>query len=396
MMLHNQKTRIVFFIGSLKGGGKERRLIELLTYLNQKCSYELMVVVTGTEIDYSAFYKLNVHYQVITKKWKRNDPTVFFKFYKICQQFKPHIIHTWGRMQSFYALPAVIGRRIPLVNGQITSAPPKAGKWSFKKMIDRLNFNFSTAILSNSRAGLEAFKPPPAKAKVIYNGINPNRFENLPDQQQVRAKYGIKTPFAVIMVATFSNNKDYPLFFRIAELITRTRKDITFIATGDNCVDDSVRDPFYKLAKQNPGILLTGRVNDVEALVNSCTIGVLFSNKAVHGEGISNSIVEYMGLGKPVIANDAGGTKEIVHNNVNGYLVTRQTENEIAGLITGLIDNPEKCSAFGKVSRKIIDESFSLNKMGKAFEQTYQDILANENIIIYESAICEQRQQQRV
>ncbi|WP_242696179.1 glycosyltransferase family 4 protein [Longitalea luteola] len=396
MMLHNQKTRIIFFIGSLKGGGKERRLIELLTYLNQKHSYELMVVVTGTEIDYSAFYKLNIHYEVIKKRWKKNDPTVFAKFYKICQQFKPHLIHTWGRMQSFYALPAVIGRRIPLVNGQITSAPPNAGKWSLKKIIDRINFSFSTVILSNSRAGIEAFKPPPAKAKVIYNGINPNRFENLPDPKQVRAKYGIVTPFTVIMVATFSNNKDYPLFFRIAERITRVRKDITFIAAGDNCDDDSVRDPFYKLAKQNPGILLTGRVSDVEALVNSCTLGVLFSNKAVHGEGISNSIVEYMGLGKPVVANDAGGTKEIVHHNVNGYLVTGQTENEIAELITDLIDNPDKCSAFGKVSRKIIDESFSLNKMGRAFEQTYQDILANENIIIYESAIREQRQQQRV
>ena len=119
-MLHNQKTRILFFIGSLKGGGKERRLIELLTYLNQKCSYELMVVVTGAEIDYAAFYKLNVHYQVITKKWKKNDLSVFSQFYKICEQFKPHLIHTWGRMQSFYALPAVIGKKIPMVYGQKT------------------------------------------------------------------------------------------------------------------------------------------------------------------------------------------------------------------------------------------------------------------------------------
>ena len=81
-----------------------------------------------------------------------------------------------------------------------------------------------------------------------------------------------------------------------------------------------------------------------------------------------------MSLAKPVIANDAGGTKEIVQNNVNGYLVTNQTDNEIKGLITELIDDPEKCAAFGSAGRKIIEGSFSLDKMGKAFEKTYEEV----------------------
>jgi glycosyltransferase involved in cell wall biosynthesis len=83
-----------------------------------------------------------------------------------------------------------------------------------------------------------------------------------------------------------------------------------------------------------------------------------------------------MCLARPVMANDAGGTKEIVHHNVNGYLVTNQTENEIAALITELIDNPEKCSAFGKAGRKMIEEDFLIEKMGRAFEQTYEDVLS--------------------
>jgi glycosyltransferase involved in cell wall biosynthesis len=374
MILNNQKKRILFFIGSLKGGGKERRLVELLTYLTGKGYYELMVVVTEPVVHYAAFHKLNIIYQVI-KKRKSCDVTVFYKFYTICRQFKPHLIHTWGRMQTFYALPAVISRRIPLVNGQITSAPPNAGKWSFKKIIDRINFKCSAVILSNSQAGIAAYKPPRRKIKIIYNGINCNRFENLPAVEQVRSKYGIVTPFAVVMVATFSNNKDYPLFFSIAEQVTRKRDDITFIAVGDHCEDGSVVIRFKELFSHNARIILTGRISDVEALISSCNIGVLFSNTAVHGEGISNAIMEYMGLGKPVIANDAGGTKEIVHHNENGYLVTQPSETEIATLITTLIDNREKCAAFGKAGRQIIEESFSLERMGVAFEEMYQEIL---------------------
>jgi glycosyltransferase involved in cell wall biosynthesis len=374
MRLNYQKTRILFFIGSFKGGGKERRLVELLSYLSGTNRYELMVVVTDPIVDYSSLYKLDLTYQVISKKWKRNDPTVLYRFYKICRQFKPHLIHTWGRMQSFYALPAVIRQGIPLVNGQITSAPPNAAKWSFKRIVDRINFNFSTVILSNSQAGIDAYSPPQKKAKIIYNGVNLHRFDNLPSPEQVRAKYGITTPFAVVMVATFSPNKDHHLFFNMAKQITGVRDDITFIAAGDDCRDLSTVKRFRKGINRNPRIILTGRIQDVEALVNSCTIGVLFSNKAVHGEGISNAVMEYMSLGKPVIANDAGGTKEIVYHNVNGYLVNRQSESEMIGMITELIDNPEKRAAFGKAGRQIIEASFSLDKMGKAFEQTYEEV----------------------
>lgn len=371
-MLNNQKTRILFFIGSIKGGGKERRLIELLTYLNEQGGYELMVVVTDPEVHYPAFHRLKINYQVIQKKWRKNDLTVFFKFFKICRQFKPHLVHTWGRTQTFYSLPAIIAQRIPLVNSQITSAPPERGM--LNKLIDRINFHFSKIIVSNSHAGIAAYNPPGRKVKVIYNGINLSRFNNLPRTEQVRIKYNIITPHVVVMVASFSINKDYDLFFRLAKQITGNRNDITFMALGGNNDDDSWNNTYSQM-NQNPRILITGRITDVEAVVNTCTVGILFSNTSVHGEGISNSIVEYMSLAKPVVANDAGGTKEIVHHNVNGYLVTNQPDNEIAEWITSLVDDPEKCTAFGNAGRKIIEYSFTLDQMGKAFEQTYQENL---------------------
>lgn len=317
----------------------------------------------------------------------KKDLSVFYQFYKICRQFKPRLIHTWGRMQTLYALPAVIGLSIPLVNGQITSAPVHATRWSVKRIVDRINFNFSSIILSNSRAGIKAYRPPLKKIKLIYNGINLTRFENLPEAAAVKSKYGITTPFAVVMVARFSITKDYDLFFRIAEQITSVRNDITFIAVGDDADDRAAYERSLEIASRNPAIILTGRITDVEALVNSCTIGVLFSNTSVNGEGISNAIIEYMSLARPVVVSDSGGTKEIVHHHVNGYLINGETENEIIGLITGLIDDPEKCTAFGKAGRQIIEESFSLESMGKAFEQTYQDILAVD-VKHVSSSIC--------
>src|SRR5699024_5560529 len=128
----------------------------------------------------------------------------------------------------------------------------------------------------------------------------------------VKLKYGIVTPYTVVMAASFSNNKDYDTFYKIAKAITSKREDVTFIGVGGYGKDESTYRHLLQLTTNNKRILFPGRITDVEALVNACTVGVLFSNKKVHGEGISNSILEYMCLAKPVLANDAGGTNEIV------------------------------------------------------------------------------------
>jgi glycosyltransferase involved in cell wall biosynthesis len=372
-----KRIRIIFFIGSLRTGGKERRMIELLSYLKaQGDKYDLLLVINYDYINYPAFEKLGIPVKVLDKRPNHKDPRLFFQFYKICLEFKPDIIHAWGGMQAFYSIPASVKKRIPLINSQITSAPPKIKKLTFLNLINQINFIFSDVILSNSKAGLEAYNPPGKKSHVIHNGINPERFVGLPLAEDVRKKYDINAQYAVVMVAHFSENKDFDLFYRIARYTTKLRPDITFIGVGGPAEDGPTRDGvefqrLTELAQGNLNIIFPGRINDVEALVNACDIGMLLSNKTVHGEGIPNTVLEYMALGKAVIANDAGGTKELVRHNENGYLVTGESVEEISEMILELIENAGKRLAFGNKGKEIVNESFTIDKMGKAFEDIY-------------------------
>jgi glycosyltransferase involved in cell wall biosynthesis len=378
MKLNKDKIRILFFIGSLRSGGKERRLIELLTYLLRSGYYEIFVVLTSNEIHYKKFLDLNIPHKIIKKRWDKYDFTIISKFYTISREFKPDLIHTWGRNQTFYALPSTIGLKIPLLNSQITSAPPRLKKLSINYWIDRLNFKFSKIILSNSLAGIKAYGPPPEKSEVIYNGINMDRFTDLPDPKIVRAKYKIETPYAAIMVASFSPNKDYKLFSEVAQYVTAKRDDISFIGVGWYIEADTEYKRLKELTKSNRRFIIPGIINDVEALVNACTIGILFSNKAVHGEGISNAIMEYMALSKPVVANDAGGTKEIVLHNQNGYLIDGISAQEIGDLVIELVENETKRNLFGKVGADKMRDSFTLESMGKAFEEVYKKLVLSK------------------
>ena len=227
--------KIIFFIGSLRSGGKERRLIELLTWLKQQTGYELFVVIAFNHIDYPAFHTLGINHVILNKKPNFKDPRVFVQLYKLCKNFKPDVVHTWGSMQAFYLAPIAKLLKIPLVNSQITSARPQRKRFTFAGLINQFNFSFSDKILSNSIAGLESFglSESDKECKVIYNGFNTERIQNLPSRTECRKKFGIETDYAVVMVGSFSENKDYQRFLDVCSRVSNERNDITFIAAGD-------------------------------------------------------------------------------------------------------------------------------------------------------------------
>ena len=360
--------KILFFIGTLQSGGKERRLIELLSYLKMHTSYEMMVVLRQKKIDYQTFNNLDIPFKVLTEKYIKKDIRIPFNFLKICVEYKPDVIHSWGAMPATVALLSIILKRIPHLNSQITSAPRTYKKCSLSTIQNKINFKFSDIILSNSLAGLDSFHPPKSKSKVIYNGVNPERFYNLPDKDEIRKKYNIKTSFAVVMVASFTDNKDFDLFINIASYIYSIRKDISFVCVGGGKNLKRIKDNSSEVSN----IIFTGRIDDVEAIINSCDIGVLFSTK---GEGISNSILEYMALGKPVIANDAGGNNEIISHQKSGLIITYESSDEIGQLIIGLINSPEIRERYGIEGKRIIQEKFSLDRMGQDFEKLYSELI---------------------
>ena len=334
----------------------------------------MMIVTTSKNIDFPAFEALEIPLESINKKNIFGKGAFPFIFYRITANFKPDIIHTWGRMQTFYVIPTRIIKKIPLINAQITNASPNISLSN--RLIDKLNFSISDIILSNSFAGIEAYHPPKEKYKVIYNGVNFERFKGLPNNSSIKEKYKITTPLAVVMVATFSQNKDYERFFKVAKKVLESRNDVSFVGAGHYHRDkNSLYQKCLDITNGHPNLIMTGLIYDVEALINACDIGVLFSNTEVHGEGISNAILEYMALEKPVIANDAGGTKEIIQVGENGILITDETIDEIAQLISDLLDQPETRAKLGRAGQKLLENNFSIQKMGERFMDLYKDIL---------------------
>lgn len=358
--------KILFFIEALGFGGKERRLMELIHYLRQNTDYEMAIVLTEDRIHYNQIYDLGVPIKIIKRGSLKRDPGVFGSFYQYCKEFRPNIIHTWGFMTTFYAIPARIGLKIPLISSMITVARREFKEFSLNGLFFRLSCFFSDAIISNSAAGLRAFKVKSKKAKVIYNGVRPDRFSEKVSGEGVRECFGITTTFIVVMVATFSRFKDYDFFLDVAKAVSKNRNDITFLGIGGGPDWDRINKRVSYESIDN--VVLPGRRSDVENIITASDIGLL----CTYSEGISNSVIEYMAMAKPVIVTDiTGGSRELVIDGITGYCTERNVDT-IVSLIDRLTNDPRLADRLGQKGKQRIGELFSIERMGKEFVDLYQ------------------------
>ena len=186
-------------------------------------------------------------------------------------------------------------------------------------------------------------------------------------------KFNIETKFVIGMVATFSNKKDYPTLINAARIIFEKRDDVTFVCVGDGERLDYCKN-LVKPEHKNK-IKFLGKQKDVESIVNIFDIGLLATNDKIHGEGISNALMEYMALAKPVVATGCGGNKELVKNEETGFLIMARDPELMAQKISVLLDNKCLAKSFGINGRKRLEEKFNFEKMGEQFLNLYLAVI---------------------
>lgn len=362
--------KIIYLIESLKAGGKERRFSELVRRLQHKPHIELEIVVMNEEIHYPVAEATNIKIHYLIRKTKK-DFSVFKKFYSICKKSRPDIVHCWDDMTAIIAVPACKLLQIKLVNGMVNNTPTKRNILNKIYLRAKISFLFSDVIIGNSKAGILAFNAPLKKSLLIYNGFNFDRKNQISSKNEIRKQLNITTKYVIGMVATFSPQKDYKTFYNAAEIVLSRRKDITFLAIGANTdsaeSQNMVNDPF-----KVEHFRFLGTQSNIESLINIIDVGIL----ATYTEGISNAIMEFMAMGKPVIATDGGGTNEIIKDQETGYLISTYDSQDLADKMELMIGDEDKRIKMGNAGMKRIEDVFSIDVMVKEFIAAYQNLLA--------------------
>jgi len=365
--------RILMVIDSLPRGGKERRMLELIKGLkNQQEQIDICLVSLTDTVEYDYVYDLPIKFEIIKRKYKK-DFSVVFKLKKIISSFKPDIIHSWGTMASIFITFSKMFTRVPLVNGILTDAYANLTIRDTHYLRVKLTTPFSAIFVSNSEAGIKAYKTPVHKSVCIYNGIDFSRFENLRPVSELETEI-LGSPknnrLILAMVAGFDGRKDFRTLIHAAVKICRERKDLVFLLIGDGPLLESCRNevPGDLIGRQ---IIFTGKRPDIESVLQIVDIGMLIT----FYEGISNSIIEYMAMGKPVIATIGGGTTELVKDNINGFLVDQRNEEQIIEKINLLLSNEAMRKEMGQNAYRWVRQQFDLKEKTNQYINLYKKLL---------------------
>lgn len=369
--------RILYFIDRMTAGGKERRLTELMKMLRKTPGIDFQLAVMDREIHYKEVLELGIPIHFLIRRTKK-DLSIFKQFYSICKKYKPDIVHCWDSMTAVYSYPAWKMLRFKLVNGMVVDTPANPSFLNKHYARARLTIPISDMVVGNSKAGLSAYGANAKKSMCIYNGMDLHRFDNLKDSSTMKKELfpNDENPFIIGMVAAFEERKDHPSMIRAAIAALKENANLRFVLVGGGNTLEAMKQMVPAELKDK--ILFTGKRGDIEHIVNSFDIGVLLTNSAVHGEGISNSIIEYMALSKPVIATTGGGTNEVVFDNKNGFLVNANDHEAISKRIIELQADEHLRSRLGTEGRRIVEEKFEISNMAKQYISMYSSLLGEK------------------
>lgn len=359
--------RITFVLDAFGGGGKERRCLQIIQGLNKTGINDIQVILVNSGIAYKELYETTAIIEIIDRKNKGlNHIQTAKALYKSIKNYCPTIIQVWGMMSAGVVLLIRPFLKSFYVASYVADADAPKG---INRIINGVCNLVCDKVVSNSKAGLEAYGTPSSKAVVIYNGFNEDRFIQRIDKQSKKKELNIDTPYVVSMVAVFWKNKDWQCYIDTAKLIVSQREDITFLAIGEGPQWDFFNDQISE--EERIYIRIMGRRDDVDEIYQISDLTVLLSN---HGEGVSNSIMESMAWGVPVIATNNGGTPEIIKDNINGMLINEQNPDVVSDMITSLIDASAKLAQMGKNATETVRRNFLLQRMTDDYVNLYNEI----------------------
>lgn len=362
--------KVIHVIWGLPGGGKERRMLQLIKGLALQGEKQILVSMMS-RCDYAGSFEEYADFIIVEGRGKLNR---CLQFYKLLKKEKPDIVHLWqGLPLICLFLPTLkLLLRFKYVAGFIADAIP-AKVMSFTFIANQLTYLFADAIVSNSKAGLISHKADYKKASVIYNGFDFGRFKSEGyDRDKFKESLGIRQRYIATMVARFSPAKDYKMFVDLAGKM-RGNEDIAFTAAGHGPELDYFK--AYCKEKGINNVYFLGFRSDVEKILMCSDIGLLFTNEKVHAEGVSNSIMESMAAGLPVIATDGGGTPEIIEDGKTGFIVEPGNSAKAAAILTKLLADKTLKKSIGESARDRVRTHFSLDAMTFEYLRLYKKLI---------------------
>lgn len=355
--------------------GTESQLLTLIRHLPRNRFRPKLLVLQSSEYTDSELLPCEVE---VLGYSRLQDPRTWLAFWRYSRQafsdgyrlahiyfhdpsiFAPPLLHTVG-------IRAIISRR-------------DMGYWYNRWYLYalRITGRFASKVIANSHAVGELTvrkeRIPKEKVEVIYNGYELSGADDQLGAQDIRDIRDSGLGPIIFLVANHRPLKRVEDAIRALHLVCDhgVPAQLVIIGSGE-------WEPLRLLANDlgiSERVRFLGRRKDVQACLKLGAIGILCSES----EGYSNSVVEYMQAGLPVVVSDVGGNKEAVLHGETGFRYPVADVSSLSEYLLFLLNNCEAAGRMGDAGKTFAVQRHNLPGMIQAHVNLYTALLDKKNI----------------
>lgn len=371
---------VAHVIFSLGMGGLENGVVNLINHIPEDRFRHVVICLA----DYSDFRlrirRSDVQLFALNKPPGKNFG-VHVHLWHLLNRLRPDIVHTRNLAAMESLLPAALaGVAVRIHSEHGWDMGNLDGGNRRHRLLRRLLKPLAHHYIALSRH-LEAYlrdqvAVAPDRIAQIYNGVDADLFHPAQGGRLPLPCPGFDGPvrFVIGTVGRMQEVKDQltlvRAFIRLLHTVPDARQVLRLAIVGDG----PLREPALAMLRQAEALdlaWLPGEREDIPALMRGFDLFVLPSL----AEGISNTILEAMASGLPVVATDVGGNPELVESGRTGRLVPPADPESMADAIRAYLDDRETCVKHGCNARATVERRFSMEAMVAGYMDVYDRML---------------------
>lgn len=355
---------VMHVVWNLRAGGSENGIVNVVNGLDR--ARFRPSVCSCRPVDAFA-RRLAPHVDLFAfRRADGNDPQFILQLLALLRRERPDIVHThgWGTLVEGYLAARLAG--VPIIvhgeHGTIRTRPlavkVQRSIWS---RIDRV-LSVSSGLSARMAAEIGFAL---SDIQTIRNGVDLSRFS---PRDRTHARRAIGLPDQGFLVGTVGRLvpvKDHSTFLRALAVVRARGVACDAVLVGEGPLASRLREECDRLGLDN--VRLLGHREDVPVVLAALDLFVLSSIS----EGLSNTILEAMATGLPVVATRVGGAEEIVVHGRTGLLVPPSDPEALAAALTWMAAAPAERAEMGRRGRERAVCEFRLERMVREYEELY-------------------------
>jgi glycosyltransferase involved in cell wall biosynthesis len=235
--------------------------------------------------------------------------------------------------------------------------------------------------LLNDERSLVVVENPDDKAALVAIGIRDDRVQLIPgsgiDTERMQPLPEPDGEVTAAFVGRLLDDKGIRTLVAAHDILRNHGEKLRLLIAGEGDPANPASIPRSETEswKHKPGVELLGHVDGIRKVWERAHIAVLPSRR----EGLPVSLLEAAAFGRPMVATDVPGCREIAHHDVNGFLVPPDDPEALAGALAVLARDRALRQRFGAAGRRRAETEFSKTRVGEQVVALYNGLLSGKS-----------------